>query len=185
MKDPKRELSKRYKNISILLSAVEKTIAKPNKSVVENLNTKDTASKALAVALIAGGASTGIASMGGLAAGTTALIAGGASTGVATVGGLAAGATATALGGPIVWTIAAGGAITSLIYYGIEKVRSEKKKQEEKNALLKRIIAKQQAIINKLSDQDKRNQEEIKNLKEALQMLKEAESQVRSDFAYA
>lgn len=180
MKDPKKELLERYKSVSILLSAVEKTILKPSISVVDNLiKVKDKDSKKLAIALIAGGASYGASSIGS-SIGTSALLTAGTSFG-ATAGGLATGTTITALGGPIVWTIVGGGVLYSII----KKIRSKKKEEDEKIALLKRIIAQQQAIIEKLSNQNQLNKREIQNLKEALQMIKEAEPQVKHDFAYA
>ena len=183
MKDPKKELFERYKSVSILLSAVEKTILKPSISVVDNLiKVKDKDSKKLAIALIAGGASYGAYSIGS-SIGTSALLTAGTSFG-ATAGGLATGTTATALGGPIVWTIVGGGVIVTGLYSIVKKIRS-KKKEDEKKALLKRIIAKQQAIIEELSNQNQLNKREIQNLKEALQMIKEAETQVKHDFAYA
>ena len=183
MKDPKKELFERYKSVSILLSAVEKTILKPSISVVDNLiKVKDKDSKKLAIALIAGGASYGASSIGS-SIGTSALLTAGTSFG-ATAGGLATGTTAIALGGPIVWTIVGSGVVAGL-YSIVKKIRSKKKEEDEKKALLKRIIAKQQAIIEELSNQNQLNKREIQNLKEALQMIKEAETQVKHDFAYA
>ena len=180
MKDPKKELLERYKSVSILLLAVEKTILKPSISVVDNLiKVKDKDSKKLAIALIAGGASYGASSIGS-SIGTSALLTAGTSFG-ATAGGLATGTTITALGGPIVWTIVGGGVLYSII----KKIRSKKKEEDEKIALLKRIIAQQQAIIEKLWNQNQLNKREIQNLKEALQMIKEAETQVKHNFAYA
>ena len=183
MKDPKKELFERYKSVSILLSAVEKTILKPSISVVDNLiKVKDKDSKKLAIALIAGGASYGASSIGS-SIGTSALLTAGTSFG-ATAGVLATGTTAIALGGPIVWTIVGSGVVAGL-YSIVKKIRSKKKEEDEKKALLKRIIAKQQAIIEELSNQNQLNKREIQNLKEALQMIKEAETQVKHDFAYA
>lgn len=180
MKDPKKELLERYKSVSILLLAVEKTILKPSISVVDNLiKVKDKDSKKLAIALIAGGASYGASSIGS-SIGTSALLTAGTSFG-ATAGGLATGTTITALGGPIVWTIVGGGVLYSII----KKIRSKKKEEDEKQALLKRIIAQQQAIIEELSNQNQLNKREIQNLKEALQMITEAETQVKHNFAYA
>ena len=176
MKNPKSELSKRYKNISLLLAAVEQTIIQPCKSVVDHLNAKGDSSKTLAAALIAGGAIYGTKCIGGVI---------GASATLRATRCLAKGATAVALGGPVVWTIVGGGAIASVIYGLVKKTRLKKKEQEEKENLTKRIIAKQQAIINKLSQQNQYNQREIQNLKEALQMLKETEAQVRCDFSLA
>ena len=184
MKDPKKELLERYKSVSILLSAVEKTILKPSISVVDNLiKVKDKASKKLAIALIAGGASYGASSIGS-SIGTSALLTAGTSFG-ATAGGLATGTTATALGGPIVWTIVGGGVIVTGLYSIVKKIRSKKKEEDEKKALLKSIIAKQQAIIEELSNQNQLNKIQIQNLKEALQMIKETETQVKHGFASA
>ena len=60
-----------------------------------------------------------------------------------------------------------------------------KRKKKEKEVLLKEIIAKQQAIINKLEKQNEYNQQEIINLKEALEALKEVQSAVDVDFGLA
>lgn len=184
MKDPKTELFKRYKSVSLLLSAIGKTIIQPATSVVDNLiKGKDSDSKSLAKALIAGGAAYGASKVRG-AIGTSTLITAGAKLGT-TASRLAAGATATALGGPIVWTIVGAGALTATVYGIIKKVRSQKKEDYEKDVLLKQIIAKQQAIIKELSKQNQLNKMEIQNLKEALQMLKETEIQIQSDFVCA
>lgn len=184
MKDPKTELFKRYKSVSLLLSAIGKTIIQPATSVVDNLiKGKDSDSKSLAKALIAGGAAYGASKVRG-AIGTSTLITAGAKLGT-TASRLAAGATATALGGPIVWTIVGAGALTATVYGIIKKVRSPKKEDYEKDVLLKQIIAKQQAIIKELSKQNQLNKMEIQNLNEALQMLKETEIQIQSDFVCA
>lgn len=71
------------------------------------------------------------------------------------------------------------------IWEAVVKKIKARQKRKEKEALLKDIIAKQQVIINKLNEQNRYNQEEIKNLKDALDALKEVQSSVNSDFGLA
>ena len=47
------------------------------------------------------------------------------------------------------------------------------------------LLSKQQAVIEKLKQQNQMNKEEIRNLKELLKMLQDTEIQVRNDFAVA
>ena len=69
----------------------------------------------------------------------------------------------------------------------IKKVKKGNKEQQEKECMLREVICKQQAVINKLNDeldksrqQNVKNSREIENLKEMLRMLEEAESQLKA-----
>ena len=69
----------------------------------------------------------------------------------------------------------------------IKKVKKGNKEQQEKERMLREVICKQQAVINKLNDeldksrqQNVKNSREIENLKEMLRMLEEAESQLKT-----
>ncbi len=62
-----------------------------------------------------------------------------------------------------------------------KQYKDHQKKQEEKERMLRQIIAKQQAVINKLNEELKkakeeqaRNQVEIKNLREMLSILEKS-----------
>ena len=67
------------------------------------------------------------------------------------------------------------------IFYLLWKVYSKNKKKElEKERMLKEIIRKQQAIIRNLEQQNKKNKAEIENLKEMLRILEEAENKVKA-----
>lgn len=66
-----------------------------------------------------------------------------------------------------------------------KQYKDHKKKQEEKERMLRQIIAKQQAVINKLNEELKkakegeaRNQAEIKNLREMLSILEKSITQI-------
>lgn len=168
-----QELEKRYGMAALLLCAAEKVIIDPDKSTATYLAEGNKESRELAKALVAGGA--------GISAAAAALI------GVTPLAGgvLGAGAVMGALGGPIVWAIVGGGAVLGWITRKVLKNRRKKKESAEKEQLLKRIIAKQQAVIEKLKLQNQMNKEEIRNLKELLKMLQDTEIQVRNDFAMA
>jgi len=178
-----KELKHRYANVGLLVAATNQTITNPKHSVADYLSKGNAKSKALSAALIAGGAgAAGVAASSAAAIGTATAI---TTFGITAGSGLAAGATAAALGGPIVWIAIGGGALGGLIIKKIVKKSKEKKATQEKEALLKSIIAKQQAIINKLNRQNELNSQEIANLKEALQMMRDSENQVRNNFAFA
>ena len=178
-----KELQQRYANVSLLVNATELTIAKPIDSVADNLKKGDARSKALGAALIAGGAgAAGVAATSMATIGTATAV---TTFGITAGGGMAAGATAAALGGPIVWIAVGTGALGGIVIKKLVKRSKEKKAAKEKESLLKSIIAKQQAIINKLSRQNELNAQEIRNLKEALQMMRDAEQQVNNNFSFA
>ncbi len=168
------ELKQRYGNAELLLGAAEKVLVDPLKSTADYLAEGNSASRSLAKALVAGGA--GISVAGAALIGVTPIIGGGL---------LGAGAIAGALGGPIVWAILGGGALVGWVTRKVLKNRKKKKESTEKEQLLKRIIVKQQAIIERLKQQNQMNKEEIQNLKELLKILQETEKQVRNDFAMA
>lgn len=174
-----KELEQRYENVDLLIKATQSTIVNPTKSVAANLAEGDKRSKQIAAGLISGGASVA-----GLSAATLASL-GTASTvtGLTVGSGLTIGTTAAALGGPIIWTIGGGVAVLGLIWKLLSKKAKAKKAREQKEALLKTIIEKQQAIINKLNEMVAKQEQEINNLREALQMMKDAEQQMRTDFA--
>lgn len=169
-----QELLQRYGKTALLLDAAEKVIVSPIKSTATYLAEGNSESRNLAKALVAGGAS--ISAAGAALIGMAPIVGGSA---------LGAGAVVGALGGPITWVIVGGGAIIGWITRRVLKKRKEKKESVEKEQLLKRIIAKQQAVIEKLKKQNQQNTEEIRNLKELLKMLNDAETQVRNDFAMA
>ena len=176
-----KELEQRYENVDLLIKATQKTIVDPTKSVAANLAEGDERSKQIAADLISGGASVA-----GLSAATLASLGTASTVTVAglTVGsGLTIGTTAAALGGPIIWTIGGGVAVLGLIWKLLSKKAKAKKAREQKEALLKTIIEKQQAIINKLNEMFAKQEQEINNLREALQMMKDTEQQMRTDFA--
>ena len=85
-----------------------------------------------------------------------------------------------------------GGILCVPVAYGFTKLYKKwaqkikaKRKSKEKEALLKDIISKQQALINKLKIQNEFNQQQIRNLQEALQALKEVQKAVDADFVAA
>jgi len=97
-------------------------------------------------------------------------------------GVLAAGILAGGVGGVLVIPIYSG---LKKLWQSISKKIRAKHKRQEKEVLLKEIIVKQQAIINKLNEQNKYNQSEIQNLKEALNALNEVQSAIDADFGLA
>ncbi len=69
----------------------------------------------------------------------------------------------------------------------IAKKLGAKEKQQEKERMLREVIRKQQAVINKLNQelaksrqQNAQNRQEIKNLNEILRMLKETEGHLKA-----
>lgn len=67
------------------------------------------------------------------------------------------------------------------VLYLLWKAYSNNKKKElEKERMLKEIIRKQQAIIRNLEQQNKNNKVKIENLKEMLRILEEAENKVKA-----
>lgn len=176
-----KELKQRYANVCLLVAAIDKTISNPEHSVADYLSKGNAKSKALSASLIAGGEVAGVAASSATTIGTATAV---TTFGVTAGGSLTTGSVVTALGGPIVWIIG-GGALSGFIIDRLLKKRKEKKATQEKEALLKKIIAKQQAIINELKRKNNQNAQEIMNLKEALQMMRTAENQVRNDFTVA
>lgn len=53
------------------------------------------------------------------------------------------------------------------------KITQKQKEKEEKERMKNEVIRKQQAIIRELTNINKRNQQEIKNLKDTLNMLED------------
>ena len=188
-----KQLLKRYENTRLLVDAVQQTIDNPDKSVADNLSEGDEKSRKMSALLVSSGAAISATALSTIAV-ETAILGSGATLGA----GLAAGAVTGILGGPIVW----GGGLFALILVWIrkmikrrkdknprrpqkEKKRKGKKADEEKMALLKAIIEKQQAIIDKLSKENSENKDRIRNLEEALRIIQESKESVEDDYAVA
>lgn len=188
-----KQLLQRYAITRILIDAVQKTIDNPNKSVADNLSEGDDKSRKMSALLVASGATISTTALSTIAV-ETAVLGSGATFGA----GLAAGAVTGILGGPIVW----GGGLFAIILVWIrkmikrrkekntkqpqkEKKRKGKKADEEKTVLLKTIIEKQQAIIDKLSKENTENKNRIHNLEEALRIIQETNESVEGDYAVA
>lgn len=82
--------------------------------------------------------------------------------------------------GPVGWVIAAGTWIA-------KKLGKKEKERQEKERMLREVICKQQAVINKLNkelakdrEQNARNRQEIENLKNILKMLTEIEEHLNA-----
>lgn len=80
--------------------------------------------------------------------------------------------------GPVGLIIAAGNWI-------LKKIRENEKQQQEKERMLREVIRKQQAVIEKLNkelarskEQNAKNHQEVDNLKKMLRMLEETEVQI-------
>ena len=188
-----KQLLKRYENTRLLVDAVQKTIDNPDKSVADNLSEGDEQSRKMSALLVSSGAAISATALSTIAV-ETAILGSGATLGA----GLAAGAVTGILGGPIVWS----GGLFALILVWIrkmikrwkdkkpqrpqkEKKRKGKKADEEKMALLKAIIEKQQAIIDKLSKENSENKDRVRNLEEALRIIQESKESVEDDYAVA
>lgn len=68
----------------------------------------------------------------------------------------------------------------------LKNKKNKEKEQQEKERMLREVISKQQAVINKLEDelaksrqQNAKNKQEIENLKKMLRLLEDAEEQLR------
>lgn len=79
------------------------------------------------------------------------------------------------------------GPVIALATWAYKKVKKNNKAQQEKERMLREVICKQQAVIDKLNDelaqsrqQNVKNSREIENLKEMLRMLEETESQLKA-----
>lgn len=78
---------------------------------------------------------------------------------------------------PLLFPITIVGTVGYKIY---DWIKQEKRKKEEKERMLREIIAKQQAIIIELEKRLEGNRIEIENLKEMLRILKETEQGIRN-----
>lgn len=191
--DTEKQLFQRYENTEILVDAVQKTIENPDKSVADILAEGDKRSRQMSAILASSGAAISASALAAISAEA------GVVGGLSIVGGmgLTAGTVAGILGGPLVW---GSGLIVLLVMWirnrrkkrsnRSEKPKKEKKVKgqkafEEKISLLKKIIQKQQALLDALSKEDQKNKERIRNLEEALRMMKEAHESVSNDFAVA
>ena len=77
--------------------------------------------------------------------------------------------------------------ISGLVAWGIKKLLYKKKERQEKERMLREVIRKQQAVINKLNEelarsrqQNAQNRQEIENLKKMLKKLEEAEEHLNA-----
>lgn len=70
--------------------------------------------------------------------------------------------------------------IVVIAYKIYDRIKKEKRKKEEKERMLREVIAKQQAIIRELEKRLEGNRVEIENLKEMLRILKEMEQGIRN-----
>lgn len=84
--------------------------------------------------------------------------------------------------GPVV-----GGGIALVLSMLLRKRAEQKKKEQEKERMLREVIRKQQAIIKKLEEENKRhkqanarNEQEIRNLREMLDILERTEEQIKA-----
>ena len=82
--------------------------------------------------------------------------------------------------GPVGWGFVLG-------VWAIKKLVNTGKRRQEKERMLREVIRKQQLVINKLNEElaksrgkNAENRQEIKNLKEALRMLEEAEEHLNA-----
>lgn len=62
----------------------------------------------------------------------------------------------------------------------VGKYKKSQREQQEKDRMKNEIIRKQQAIINKLKQENSLNRQEIKNLKDTLEMLEEVLSKMKA-----
>ena len=190
-----KQLLKRYANTRLLVDAVQKTINNPDKSVADNLSEGDEKSRKMSALLVSSGAAISATALSTIAA-ETAVLGGGAIIGIGE--GLAVGAVTGILGGPIIW----GGGLFALILIWIRKIIKRKKDkssqrpkkemkvkgkkaEEEKIVLMKSIIEKQQAIIDKLSKENSENKDRVRNLEEALRIIQESMESVEDDYVVA
>lgn len=82
--------------------------------------------------------------------------------------------------GFVIGTIIAPSPIISGILWIYNKIVENRKKAEEKERMLKEIICKQQTIIKKLKENIGLNKQEIKNLKEMLEMLQDVATRMKT-----
>ena len=155
------KINKSLQDIEAIIKATDGVLRNPSLSLEEELSKHSSAGKHLAPIL-------GTAGVAGIVAATGAST---LSTGIATlIGATTATATGLTVSGPVGWAI--GGAIVLLgggaIY---KKYKAAKRVQQEKERLKNELIRKQQALINKLKRENELNNNEIRNLKEALSVL--------------
>lgn len=181
-----KELEKRYDNTQLLVAAVDATIQDPTISVADTLAKGNSDSKKISAALVTKGAAISAGSVALISTELAALSGAGAAVGSGLMagagGGLAAGAISSVLGGPIAWV---GGGLTVFVVWLFKRSKRKKEAQDaqiKKEKLMKDIIRKQQALIDKLQKENAENKE---NLEEALRMLQEIEQLVKADFACA
>ena len=80
-----------------------------------------------------------------------------------------------ALGGPLGAAIGAAiGGGGGYLWGNNNEKEAELQREREKRAMLQKVIAKQQAVINRLSDKTKKNNQEIANLKKMIAILQAA-----------
>lgn len=146
------------KNVASILKAADGVIKNPKNTLASELQ-KNNNGSLLANGLISGGVMGIVATSGvaGIGSGLTALI-----------GGMGAAATAATVSGPVGWGIV--GTAVLLLY---KKWKRAQQAQQEKERLKNETIRKQQAIINELKRKNARNEEEIRNLKQTLEVLEE------------
>lgn len=196
-----KELQLQYAATRTLIDSIEKTIENPDKSVVDYLAEGDEISRKLSFLLAANGASAlpstisyletisasgaKVLKMGQSRAKDIGIFDGG-------VGAVLRESSDLSIG----WTSILLIILAKIFFWRRKRTpKSEKKKKdkkvkgkkasEEKEVLLKNIIAKQQAIIDKLSQTNAGQEQKIRNLEEALRILKEARTSVENDFAFA
>lgn len=103
--------------------------------------------------------------------------------------GVGASITSFIAGGALVLSPLLGPAIPviTIATWVTKKVMKNNREQQEKERMLREVIGKQQAVIDRLNQelaksrqQNEKNHREIENLKEMLRMLEEAESQLKA-----
>lgn len=80
--------------------------------------------------------------------------------------------------GYVVGAIIAPSPILTGVLWVYNKITQKRKEAEEKERMKNEIIRKQQAIIRKLQRENELNQQEIKNLKDTLEMLEDVVSRM-------
>ena len=156
-------IEKSLNNIQAVIKAVDNVIKNPQTDFKSELEKQGKTFEPLVVALVTSGSM-------GLVAATGALTISGSIAGL--LGAMGVAVTAATVSGPVGWII--GGAALSLLGgAAYKKYQRAKRAQQEKERMKNEIIRKQQAIINRLKEQNNLNQHEIKNLKETLNNLED------------
>lgn len=77
--------------------------------------------------------------------------------------------------------------LAGIVVWLVKKLRGKEKERQEKERMLRGVIRKQQAVINKLNEelarsrqQNAQNRQEIENLKEMLRILEETEEHLNA-----